>query len=289
MAAARGDAPDDAGRGEVSPGQDEAGRSGFRDRGGRDPGSAGSAGRARESGPRRADAPARPLAHAPRPRSAAVWLYDDLLAWLCPGGLLLTALVLRHPGGLHALRAQAPELVLPTWLAGAYVLGLALSPLGRLVYTLAQAIVWPRLRQAWAPAMAFLGERLRRSEGQALPPAAAMSAAQFHDADRRLREYLEAVAPESRATLDRMKVLCSLACNAAAGCVVFVLVDALSGGIADWSVRRAAIAAGAIGLALVAAVYRERRRQRTQLSVWRRVRIERGEAGAEDREAAPPA
>lgn len=239
-----------------------------------------------EPGPRHDGAPpARARPRDSRPRSAAAWLYDDLLAWLCPGGLLLTALVLRHPGGLHALRAQAPELVLPTWLAGAYVLGLALSPLGRLVYTLAQAIVWPRLRQAWAPAMAFLGERLRRSEGQALPPAASMSSGQFHDADRRLREYLEAVAPESRATLDRMKVLCSLACNAAAGCFVFVLVDALSGGIADWSGGRVAIAAGAIALALIAAVYRERRRQRTQLSVWRRVRIERGE----DAGPAPPA
>ena len=76
--------------------------------------------------------PARKDDAPPRPRSAAAWLYDDLLAWLCPGGLLLTALVLRHPGGLHALREQAPELVLPTWLAGAYVLGLALSPLGEL-------------------------------------------------------------------------------------------------------------------------------------------------------------
>ncbi|QWP76119.1 hypothetical protein J5226_21400 [Lysobacter sp. K5869] len=221
---------------------------------------------------RRDDAPS-----PPRPRSAAAWLYDDLLAWLCPGGLLLTALVLRHPGGLHALREQAPELVLPTWLAGAYVLGLALSPLGRLVYTFAQAVVWPRLRRAWTPALEFLSERLRRSEGLELPPPATMTSSQFHDADRRLREYLEAVAPESRATLDRMKVLCSLACNAAAGCFVFVLTDVASGGLADWSGGRVAIAAGAIALALTAAVYRERRRQRTQLSVWRRVRIERGE------------
>lgn len=243
--------------------------------------------RAAEPDARRDGAPQpRARTHAVRPRSAAAWLYDDLLAWLCPGGLLLTALVLRHPGGLHALREQAPELVLPTWLAGAYVLGLALSPLGRLVYTLAQAIVWPRLRRAWTPALDFLGERLRRNEGLQLPPAATMSSGQFHDADRRLREYLEAVAPESRATLDRMKVLCSLACNAAAGCLVFVLVDALSGGIADWSGGRVAIAAGAIGLALIAAVYRERRRQRTQLSVWRRVRIERGEDAAG---TAPPA
>ncbi|BAV98790.1 hypothetical protein [Lysobacter enzymogenes] len=229
--------------------------------------------------------PARKDDAPPRPRSAAAWLYDDLLAWLCPGGLLLTALVLRHPGGLHALREQAPELVLPTWLAGAYVLGLALSPLGRLVYTFAQAVVWPRLRRAWTPALEFLGERLRRDEGLQLPPAATMTASQFHDADRRLREYLEAVAPESRAALDRMKVLCSLSCNAAAACFVFVLIDALSGGVADWSGARVAIACGAIGLALVAAVYRERRRQRTQLSVWRRVQIERGEDAA----AAPPA
>ncbi len=213
---------------------------------------------------------------SPRPptRAAGAWLYDDLLAWLCPGGLLLTALALRHPAGLQLLRAQAPELVLPTWLAGAYVLGLALSPLGRLVYALAQGIVWPRLRGAWAPAIDFLAQRLQRSEGLRLPPAERMSTSLFHDVDRRMREYLEAADPGSRPVLNRMKVLCSLSCNAVAACAVFVAVDALTGGCADWSAGRVAVGALALGLALVAAIYRERRRQRTQLSVWRRLQIE---------------
>ena len=74
-------------------------------------------------------------------RGSLAWLYDDLLAWLTPGGLLVTALVLRFPRGLQLLRDQAPELTLPTWFAAAYALGLALSPLGRIVYAIAQAIV----------------------------------------------------------------------------------------------------------------------------------------------------
>ena len=69
-----------------------------------------------------------------RANGSSSWWHDDLLAWVCPGGLLLTALALRYPAALQALRAQAPELTLPTWLAGAYVLGLALSPLGRPIY-----------------------------------------------------------------------------------------------------------------------------------------------------------
>jgi len=212
----------------------------------------------------------------PRPRAAGAWLYDDLLAWLCPGGLLLTALALRHPAGLHLLREQAPELTLPTWFAGAYALGLALSPIGRLVYGVAQAIVWPHLRAAWTPAIAFLSQRLARSEGLVLPDAAHMSTSVFHDVDRRMREYLEAADPSSRNALNRMKVLCSLSCNAAAACLAFVAVEALTGGWRDWSAGQAAAAALAIALALVAAVYRERRRQRTQLSIWRRLQIENG-------------
>ena len=208
-----------------------------------------------------------------RPQSAASWLYDDLLAWLCPGGLLLTALVLRYPAGLHLLRAEAPELTLPTWFAGAYVLGLALSPLGRLIYAIAQAIVWPRLRQAWAPAIAFLGQRLARSEGLVLPDAAQMSTSVFHDADRRMREYLEAVEPSSRQSLNRMKVLCSLACNSAAACVVFVVVELLMGRAREWTPSQVGVGVVVIVLALVAAVYRERRRQRTQLSIWRRLQV----------------
>jgi hypothetical protein len=49
------------------------------------------------------------------------WLHDDLIAWLSPGSLLLTALMLRFPACLRALRAIAPDLTLPTWFAGAYV------------------------------------------------------------------------------------------------------------------------------------------------------------------------
>jgi hypothetical protein len=211
-------------------------------------------------------------------RPTVSWLYDDLLAWLSPGGLLLTALALRFPSALLSLRAQAPELTLPTWLAGAYVLGLALSPLGRLVYTCAQAIVWPHLRTSWAPAIAFLGARLKRSEGIALPDAASMSASVFHDVDRRLREYLEAVDPGSRATLNRMKVLCSLSCNAAAACVVFVAMDVIAGNAATWTTAQVVSATLATALALVAAVYRERRRQRTQLSIWRRLQVQAPES-----------
>ncbi|NUO74966.1 MAG: hypothetical protein HOQ32_03035 [Lysobacter sp.] len=218
-----------------------------------------------------------PRTGEPRSRAAGGWLYDDLLAWLCPGGLLLTVLALRYPDGLRLLRAQAPELTLPTWFAGAYVLGLALSPLGRLVYAFAQAIVWPRLRLAWAPAIAFLARRLQRDEGLTLPDAAQMSTSVFHDVDRRMREYLEAVDPSSRPVLNRMKVLCSLACNAAAALLVFVAIDALRGGYRYWSGTQVAVTAFAIALALIAAVYRERRRQRTQLSIWRRLQVGAGD------------
>ncbi|WP_342315797.1 hypothetical protein [Lysobacter sp. FW306-1B-D06B] len=201
------------------------------------------------------------------------WWHDDLLAWVCPGGLLVTALIVRFPVTLHVLRAQAPELTLPAWLAAAYVLGLALSPLGRLIYSVAQGIVWPRLRQAWAPAIKFLGERLARTEGLVVPDAMQMSTSLFHDVDRRLREYLEAVDPSSRAVLNRMKVLCSMACNAAAACLVFVAIDAIAGNATTWTPAQFGAGMLAILLALIAAVYRERRRQRTQLSIWRRLQI----------------
>jgi hypothetical protein len=201
------------------------------------------------------------------------WLYDDLLAWLSPGGLLLTALALRFPFPLETLRAQAPELTLPTWIAGAYVLGLALSPLGRIVYGVAQAIVWPYLRASWAPAIAFLAARLKQSENVDLPDPSTMPASVFHDVDRRLREYLEAVDPDSRQVLNRMKVLCSLSCNSAAACVVFVAVDALAGNAPTWTTRHVVSGTLATSLALVAAIYRERRRQRTQLSIWRRLQV----------------
>jgi hypothetical protein len=206
-------------------------------------------------------------------------LYDDLLAWLSPGGLLLTALIIRFPHGLHLLREQAPELTLPTWFAGAYAIGLALSPLGRIVYAAAQAIVWPLLRSAWTPAIAFLAERLKRSEGLTVSSAEAMSVHEFHDVDRRMREYLEAVDPSSRPSLNRMKVLCSLSCNTAAACIVFVALDALAGNAPTWTLLEVASASLCTGLAFVAAAYRERRRQRTQLSIWRRTQVT-GQASA---------
>jgi hypothetical protein len=206
-------------------------------------------------------------------RPAASWLYDDLLAWLSPGGLLLTAVALRFPRGLQLLRSQAPELTVPTWIAGAYAIGLALSPLGRVIYAAAQAIVWPHLRAAWGPAIAVLADRLKRTEGLSIPAADAMSVHVFHDVDRRMREYLEAVDPSSRPSLNRMKVLCSLSCNSAAACIAFVALDAAAGNGATWTVKQAASACLCTVIAFVAAVYRERRRQRTQLSIWRRVQV----------------
>jgi hypothetical protein len=206
-------------------------------------------------------------------RPTASWLYDDLLAWLSPGGLLLTAVALRFPTGLRVLRAQAPELTLPTWFAGAYAIGLALSPLGRLVYAVAQAIVWPHLRQAWAPPIAFLADELKRREGLSLPDAQAMSTSVFHDVDRRMREYLEAVDPSSRPSLNRMKVLCSLSCNTAAACIVFIALDTLAGNAPSWTPSQIAAAVLCTMVAFVGAVYRERRRQRTQLSIWRRLQV----------------
>ena len=100
-----------------------------------------------------------------------------------------------------------------------------------------------------------------------------MSVHVFHDVDRRMREYLEAIDPSARSTLNRMKVLCSLSCNSAAACLVFIIFDALAGNIPTWLPSQIAAAGLATGLAFVAAVYRERRRQRTQLSLWRRCQI----------------
>lgn len=204
------------------------------------------------------------------------WWHDDLLAWLCPGGLLLTALALRFPEPLRALRALAPELTLPTWFAGAYVLGLALSPLGRIAYAFAQAVVWPRLRGPWTPAIAFFAERLQASEGLRVSDAASMSVHEFHDLDRRMREYLEAVDPSAGSALNRMKVLCSLSCNSVAACAVFVAVDAIAGRAPSWTGTQIAVGAMAFAVCAIAAVYRERRRQRSQLSIWRRSQVRAG-------------
>ena len=211
-------------------------------------------------------------------RVGTSWLYDDLLAWLSPGGLLITAVALRFPDGLAFLRAHAPELVLPAWFAGAYAVGLALSPLGRLVYSFAQAVVWRSLRGAWTPVISFFSKRLKQTEGMDVPEASAMSGGEFHDLDRRVREYLEAIDPTSRPVLNRMKVLCSLACNTAAGCVVFLALDVIAGNLPRWTPSFVVAWLLCFVVAMVAAVYRERRRQRTQLSVWRRLQVAEGRA-----------
>ena len=112
--------------------------------------------------------------------------------------------------------------------------------------------------------------KIKRTEGFSLPDPGTMSVHMFHDVDRRMREYLEAVDYSSRETLHRMKVLCSLSCNTTAACVVFILVDALAGNAPTWTMAQAGVAALIMLLVLVTAIYRERRRQRTQLSVWRR-------------------
>ena len=203
-------------------------------------------------------------------RGSLAWLYDDFLTWLTPGGLLVTAFALRFPQTLEILKNEVPELILPTWFVAAYALGFGLSPLGRIVYALAQAMVWPSLRTAWTPAIKFLSEKLKRNEGLSLPDPGTMSVHVFHDVDRRLREYVEAADHSSREMLHRMKVLCRMSCNTAASCVVFVIVDVLAGNAATWRMTQVAIAALIMLLAFLAAVYQERRRQRTQLSIWRR-------------------
>jgi hypothetical protein len=209
-------------------------------------------------------------------RRGASWLYDDLLAWLSPGGLLITAVALRFPEGLALLRAQAPELVLPAWFAGAYAVGLALSPLGRLVYSFAQFLVWGTLRRAWAPVIDFMRGRLKQAEGMELADSSTMTTAQFHDLDRRIREYLEAMDPASRTVMNRMKVLCSLSCNTAAACVVFLALDLITGSAPLWTPAYLMVWLLCFVVAMVAAVYRERRRQRTQLSIWRRLQVMEG-------------
>lgn len=211
-------------------------------------------------------------------RAGVSWLYDDLLAWLSPGGLLITAVALRFPEGLAFLRNHAPELVLPAWFAGAYAIGIALSPLGRLVYSFAQAVVWRTLRGAWTPVIGFFSRRLKQTEGMDLPDSSAMSSGQFHDLDRRVREYLEAMDPTARPVLNRMKVLCSLACNTAAACVVFIVLDVIAGNLPRWTPSFVLAWLLCFAVAMVAAVYRERRRQRTQLSVWRRLQVLEGRA-----------
>lgn len=136
------------------------------------------------------------------------------------------------------------------------------------------------LRDARAPAIRFLAERPERSAGLAPGDPARMGSGQFHDVDRRLREYIEAHDPDARRTMHRLKVLCSLACNALAATVVFIAIDAAAGHASLWRGSDIALGACALAAGLVAAAYRERRRQRTQLSLWRRLCIERGLPGA---------
>jgi hypothetical protein len=68
-------------------------------------------------------------------------------------------------------------------------------------------------------------------------------------------------------------MLCSLSCNTAAACVVFMVLDTLVGNAATWTASQVAAAVLCTTIAFVAAVYRERRRQRTQLSIWRRLQV----------------
>ena len=103
-----------------------------------------------------------------------------------------------------------------------------------------------------------------------------MTTAQFHDLDRRIREYLEAMDPSARTILNRMKVLCSLSCNTAAACVVFLVLDLIAGNFPRWTPTYFLAWLLCFAVAMVAAVYRERRRQRTQLSVWRRLQVLEG-------------
>jgi hypothetical protein len=105
-----------------------------------------------------------------------------------------------------------------------------------------------------------------------------MGSGEFHDVDRHLREYIEALDPQARSVKHRLKVLCSLACNALAAVVVFVFVavDILAGHAPDWRGSDIVLGACALAAGVAAAAHRERRRQRTELSLWRRLCIERG-------------
>lgn len=80
--------------------------------------------------------------------------------------------------------------------------------------------------------------------------------------------------------MHRMKVLCSLSCNAAAACCVFAAVDALAHGVASRGSPELALWTLVTAGAFLSAVYRERRRQRTQLSIWRRLQIDPVSAGS---------
>jgi hypothetical protein len=49
---------------------------------------------------------------------------------------------------------------------------------------------------------------------------------------------------------------------------------------ARWTLAQIVVASALTTLAFVAAVYRERRRQRTQLSIWRRLQVRTEDEGA---------
>ncbi len=82
-----------------------------------------------------------------------------------------------------------------------------------------------------------------------------MGSGQFHDVDRRLREYIEAFDPDARRTMHRLKVLCSLACNALGATLVFIAIDALVGHASTWRAADIAFGACALAAGLVASVY----------------------------------
>ena len=74
----------------------------------------------------------------------------------------------------------------------------------------------PRLRDSWAPAITFLAERLKRTEGWLcrVRPACRRRCSMTWTGACGMTP--EAVDPSSRSVMNRMKVLCSLSCNAAA-------------------------------------------------------------------------
>ena len=64
-----------------------------------------------------------------------------------------------------------------------------------------------------------------------------------------------------------------LSCNTTAACVLFAVIDALAGNATTWTAHQVVGGLLCTLVAFVAAAYRERRRQRTQLSIWRRLQL----------------
>jgi hypothetical protein len=57
---------------------------------------------------------------------------------------------------------------------------------------------------------------------------------------------------------------------------VFAVIDAVAHGVSSWGGSGLALGLLVTAGAFLSAVYRERRRQRTQLSIWRRLQIQPG-------------